>query len=609
MHFYLLLAKHILGKFLYAIALSTTEDKALKLNQVVNLIMNNPDDNRAPIQWCDIFTTVDGNKAVEEVIKRKDTQTLRTLLKIEKNSHEDSHEAIGCFRKVIMTDANAEDAIKVIDTMYGPSFSDRYLIPCIYVIPLIGRMISMIYDEASDVLLAIDYNERAKENGSNCLPRSCFSGIQLKTQNQTTCNDPMADEYYFATYFTIVSVVFMLLLNGPVTSERLLSWTREFHEENARLQAILRIMFLIIGPLVSPVIILLELGKMIRLKFWITKETDEEEKSRLEEKFWKAQLDFGKYEAIESAEAAAQLLLQIWLIAPHFAIYYHDGFFAVLQNALTGAIFMFVPSSSTDLKQRILGKILIAFISISLTAFSMYKRSKREAVETTKSIFLMISILAQILVNLLCLLPLYYVERHSLSLVLPLVVHYGLVLILKIILDPGFYRSKSNQWLIRIINVLGSVVINVSAVSPEGFDIETEFKDEAISLRQLDTDDSNDYQTRSREEYHSPSTCCLQVSYLAVKLFENITLMILVIACCGIGQCVDTFSLTKYFLLTLVLGNIISYISHAIYYKFYGHPWRYSNGPRMACCVFKSDYFCLGRKKRIKYEREVLPCA
>ena len=140
---------------------------------------------------------------------------------------------------------------------------------------------------------------------------------------------------------------------------------------------------------------------MIRLKFWITKETDEEEKSRLEEKFWKAQLDFGKYEAIESAEAAAQLLLQIWLIAPHFAIYYHDGFFAVLQNALTGAIFMFVPSSSTDLKQRILGKILIAFISISLSAFSMYKRSKREAVETTKSIFLMISILAQILVNLL----------------------------------------------------------------------------------------------------------------------------------------------------------------------------------------------------------------
>ena len=162
--------------------------------------------------------------------------------------------------------------------------------------------------------------------------------------------------------------------------------------------------------------------------------------------------------------------------------------------------------------------------------------------------------------------------------------------------------------MVRTLNVLGSLVINVSAASPEGYYKNKESKDEDLPLKDLDTDESDDYPTQNREEYHTPTTCCLQVSYLAIKLFENIVLMILVIACCGIGECYDTFSLTKYFLLTLGLGNLISYVSHSIYYKVYGHPWRYSNGPRMGRCVYKSDYFCMGRKKYIN-EREVLSCA
>ena len=74
----------------------------------------------------------------------------------------------------------------------------------------------------------------------------------------------------------------------------------------------------------------------------------------------------------------------------------------------------------------------------------------------------MISILAQVFVHLLCFMPLYFEERHWLGLLLPILIHYALTAIIKIVLDPSLYLAKNNKKTIAIVNVIGSVIININ---------------------------------------------------------------------------------------------------------------------------------------------------
>ena len=134
---------------------------------------------------------------------------------------------------------------------------------------------------------------------------------------------------------------------------------------------------------------------------------DKKKKAYLQELLWDLQLEFGTYETIEAAEATLQLLLQLWLLGANYDYYYNSGILKIFKKAVNGSLFMFDPD--TSIEQKTLGKFFTSFISIVISASSMYRRTKRDAVQVMSCTLLVISILSQIFINLLCLIPLYYV--------------------------------------------------------------------------------------------------------------------------------------------------------------------------------------------------------
>ena len=203
----------------------------------------------------------------------------------------------------------------------------------------------------------------------------------------------------------------------------------------------------------------------------IYSQTNDTEKGKLQEKLWEDELEFGMYETIEAAEATAQLLLQLWFLGANYDVYYKNGFLAAFKKAINGAIFFFLPG--TTIEEKSLGKFFISFCSITISAISMYRRTKREAVQITSSILLLISIVSQIVVHIACIMPLYFVERDWTSLVLPIFIHYGLIALLKTFFDPGYWNAKGSHKTIWTLNIVGSSIINVNLIPPKGYNTTT----------------------------------------------------------------------------------------------------------------------------------------
>lgn len=168
----------------------------------------------------------------------------------------------------------------------------------------------------------------------------------------------------------------------------------------------------------------------------------------------------------------------------------------------------------------------------------MYRRTKREAVQTMQSIFLMTSILAQVFVHIICILPLYLTERQWLCLALPILIHYISILMLKIILAPTLFLDKSIKETVATLHVVGSSIINVNAIPPEGW------KRRASKVPLMETDTNNqdvdkEATTNLTEEEvndtlfeasdHNPSSFSLQTIYFTIKFIENIIFVLLVV--------------------------------------------------------------------------------
>merc|ERR1719414_231754 len=104
---------------------------------------------------------------------------------------------------------------------------------------------------------------------------------------------------------------------------------------------------------------------------------------------------------------------------------------------------------------------------------------------------LVISILSQIIVHISCVLPLYYVERHPYSLIVPILIHFVLVAVVKSVFDPGFRMAKGSGKTIWVLNIVGSTILNVNLIPPEGYKLATTEKDRALrgmSAYELDED-------------------------------------------------------------------------------------------------------------------------
>ena len=340
-------------------------------------------------------------------------------------------------------------------------------------------------------------------------------------------------------------------------------------------------------------------------------------------------MEFGMYETIEAAEATVQLMLQLWFLGSNYDHYYKIGFLPLFKEAVNGSLFVFLPK--TTLEEKTLGKFLVSFVSISISAFSMYRRTKKQAVQVMSGTLLVISILSQIIVHISCVLPLYFVERHPKSLVLPILIHFILVALVKFIFDPGFRRAKGSKKTICALNIIGSTILNVNLIPPEGYKLATTQQDKAVrgmneyGQDELDTDEegkdargtneyekdevqfplTNAYKADEEWTHHNPSTFVLQTFYFLVKFFEHLTILLLVIVYCEI-QSDAVFRTFPWKLgVTLVAGSCISWLSHLAYYRLYGHPWKFSNGPTINVSTEKSksslnlEFFLFGSRREV----------
>ena len=594
---------------------------------------------------CDILKTLDGRLAVEIALDCNDEDALKKMLHVEKHCHpRSSRDAIRCFRKVIETDERSVKAVKLLDEQYDPSWAAKWIVPIFSVFPLALRLVSIIYDEVSDLSLAKNYHEEAMNLSRSTITtvdtRSCFTNGNLNfnntydTDSNKTLHERTAslqerltlEDYIFAKYYIIFAVVGMLLLNGPLTFKRIKQYEGGKTSANKHWVLIWMkwLLLVLISPILSPVMIFILISKMIIAKWKFTTAKTNDEKMKYMKKFWNHQIEFGMYETIEAAEATVQLMLQLWFLGSNYDRYYQIGFLPLFKEAVNGSLFVFLPN--TTIEEKSLGKFFVSFVSICISAYSMYRRTKKQAVHVMSGTLLVISILSQIIVHISCVFPLYYVERNWRSLVFPILMHFILVAAVKSVFDPGFRMAKGSRKTIWVLNIVGSTILNVNLIPPEGYKLATTKTDKAV--KGMDELGQDDYEThalhkglasnkkkklvnsmtaleKEDETHHNPSTFVVQTIYFFVKFIEYLTILLLVMVYCEIDSD-KVFETFRWKLsVTLVCGSVISWLSHIGYYRLYGHPWSFSNGPTINLSTERNqnslnlEFFLLGRRKKI----------
>ena len=179
-------------------------------------------------------------KAVEIAIQMEDYDILHEILTIEKSCHNESRDGVGCFRQVVKTDERSTKAVERLDSMYEQTWASKYIMPLFVVIPLCLRIVNIIYDQASDIQLAVSYHGK-HDCISNCIDPSnvrnfCFTNgtgthpnssyrFAGKQRDSLLEERLTPDDYYFAKFYTLFSVCMMLLFNLPMTYIKVMRWS------------------------------------------------------------------------------------------------------------------------------------------------------------------------------------------------------------------------------------------------------------------------------------------------------------------------------------------------------------------------------------------------
>ena len=176
----LFLVLNILGKLLYEIMILDPKDKHHKIEMIIqnakeifsttwlrekDFLEKEASMAKEDFKFkaCDILKTANGSKAVEIALDLNDEDGLKKLLHVEKHCHPNSsRDAIRCFRRVIETDERSVKAVKILDEQYDPSMAAKYIVPIFSIVPLVLRFVSIVYDEVSDISLALNYHEMSK---------------------------------------------------------------------------------------------------------------------------------------------------------------------------------------------------------------------------------------------------------------------------------------------------------------------------------------------------------------------------------------------------------------------------------------------------------------
>jgi hypothetical protein len=210
-------------------------------------------------------------------------------------------------------------------------------------------------------------------------------------------------------------------------------------------------------------------------------------------------------------------------------------------------------------------------------------------------------------------------------------------------LDPSWRLAdvgKFQRYVILAINVFGSIIINVNVIPLKGYRVdkyaskghhrssnmdETErspINDALIEKgqptgKQPQPNTKNSQKSKKITTHHNPSTFLLQTTYFIIKLLENLFVTLALTYHYKIQDIISTSTYDfvstsesedeRIFLsfplkmgLTVGVGTLISWVSHVIYYRLHGHPWKSANGPTIKVEIsepaFKYEYYLFGKR-------------
>ena len=568
----------------------------------------------------DLLQTVCLSRALNYTIQNKDLDVQDTILnEIKKCFNDDKQSAIQFLKSLIPTNQKSGEVIAKLKKLYPQTYVGHYVIPFLQLLPLVPKVISTLYDNTSDALLAAEYHRLANPSLHDVPANHQYSSnVAYAELNVTACLEQTlpAEQYKVAECYTISGILLMMYLNGMLLANEFMEADKFKHNpyrENKYVQyVVIMLMTLVICPLISPFYVFVMYIFIMYNQFKINQEYDELKKSQLVNEQWNRQLVFGYYQVMECVESSLQMLLQIWLVAAKYNCYYKMGIAEILKRALVGAIFMFDSATSTD--DKTMGKLLIAFVSLCMSGLAVYKRSKREAVSTWNSIFLLASIVCQVSTNLLCLIPLYYLQRNWLGLFLPIAIHYVLIGLAKLLFDPAYHLAQNMNRIIPVVNTLGSLMINITAAPSKGYWKNKKQKQERKAREKQENRVPNEAnriengeakllnnpdEDNFRTAYHNPPTVMVHLLFFVIRTMGNIVIIAIAIYLYGVQQKISTFSIGVYLGVAFGLLTPISWLFHTTYYLFYGHPWKDSNGPKFGNGFFNLTYHFCGVQRQI----------
>ncbi len=242
-----------------------------------------------------------------------------------------------------------------------------------------------------------------------------------------------------------------------------------------------------------------------------------------------------------------------------------------------------------DIVEKNLGKICMSMFSLVFGVSACYRTLKRGSVRMSNSIFIILSILLQILARMYSI-GLYFFAVRQFAPLMPilLLVHFCIVMAIKLTFERARNSRGMLSWLVFFINVFASSLVFVRIVP-----IEKKKKD-------LDRLAPDEYRRRQLKQH---STFVEQALFFLLAFIENILLASTPLLMHGPSRataCVDAGTLLGH-VGYIVIICVCSWICHVLYYKYMGHPWSDINGPDASRERVRVNFHWRGKERTVEW--------
>ncbi len=279
-------------------------------------------------------------------------------------------------------------------------------------------------------------------------------------------------------------------------------------------------------------------------------------------------------------ESCGQLILQVWLLSSDFKSLSKEDFASLVDKTYNGFIFFLTFGlKPADTTEKSLGKMFMSLLALVFGVAACYRTLKRGAVKMSNTFFIYISLFLQVFARIFSIGLYFFAVRDFLPTIpLFLLFHFAAVFAIK----WTFERARHTKggvltWLVSSVNVFASSLVYVRIVPIE---------------KQRHSNSNNNNNNR-------PSTCADNVShpveqhstffvqslFFALVLLENLLMASVPLfyrrADSGTNRAVACLGrpLLWDYIFRILLLCVASWVFHALYYKYMGHPWSDINGP------------------------------